>query len=134
MDRRIVRILAATVAIAFFASSVSPLRALELPANIHLTLKLSANQGDESLLDAVREAVEVHPELESEVIDAAVLLRPALAEDIRHAAAVTGEIEVVPAAGPLGLALGPLLALVRPARLPWSVAPPAAAAAAMMAL
>ncbi|MHA1571817.1 MAG: S8 family peptidase, partial [Alphaproteobacteria bacterium] len=110
MDRRLKGFLAATMAVSVVASALSPVWARDLPANIHLTLSLSANQSDDSLLDAVREAIEAHPEFTSEIVDAAVLLQPDLAEDIRLAAAISGEIEVAPAAGPLGLAFAPLLA------------------------
>ncbi len=110
MDRRLKGLLAAAMAVTVAAAAWAPVWAQDLPANIHLTLKLSAKQSGDALLDAVRQAIEARPEFASEIIDAAILLQPALAEDIRLAAAITGEIEVTPAAGPLGLALGPLLA------------------------
>lgn len=99
----------AALAIAVAASTPAVAWAADLPANISLSLKLSAGAGDESLLDAVREAVAARPELASEIVEAAILLQPGLAEEIELAGALSGEIEITPAAGPLGFALLPVI-------------------------
>jgi len=109
VDRWRKRTLAAVLAIAVAASAQAPTWAAELPANIELTLVLSAGAGDDSLLAAVREAVAARPELVLEIVEAAILLQPDLAVEIRLAAAATGEITVAPAVGPLGFALAPIL-------------------------
>ncbi len=111
MIRLFLGTIAATLAVAVAASTLPTAWARDLPANINLGLKLSATESEQALLDAVGEAVAANPELASEVIDAAIALEPALAEEIRATAtaAAGGEIAVVPAAGPLGFALAPIL-------------------------